>query len=111
MRGLPHQRPTLLQYLRRRRWLPRCALPVVLAAFLAAGLAHSLHLHKNDSAGARDAARCELCVQFARLATPPPAPALVTAATVSIAAPPEQPLLTVTLLVSRPYQARAPPLS
>jgi len=91
-------------------WMPRLALSITLGFFVAAGLAHSAHLHKDDSRqSGTHAVHCGLCIQLDRAAAPPAAPRLPELDGNFLRLSVARPVLPVVRRLSHPYDARGPP--
>jgi hypothetical protein len=98
--------------LSRIRWMPRLALAVNLALFVAAGLAHAAHVHKDDiRQNGAHTAHCGLCVQFDRAAAPPATLRLPLRATNFVLIPITRSILSVAPFRALSYDARGPPLT
>ena len=96
--------------MKRILWMPRVALAITLGFFVAAGLAHAAHVHKND-ANQSHAVHCGLCIQFERAAAPPAAPRLPELASTYLRIPATRSVLPTVCFLTHPYEARGPPLT
>jgi hypothetical protein len=98
--------------LSRIRWMPRLALAVNLALFVAAGLAHAAHVHKDDTRqNGAHTAHCGLCIQYDRATAPLATPRLPPQATDFVLVPITRSTLSVAAFRSLSYDARGPPLT
>jgi hypothetical protein len=102
-----------VQYLLSRiRWMPRLALAVNLALFVAAGLAHAAHVHKEDTRqNGAHTAHCGLCIQFDRVTAPPATSRLPLQSTNFVLVPITRSTLPVAQFRALSYDARGPPLT
>jgi hypothetical protein len=92
--------------------MPRFALSVTLGFFVAAGLAHAAHVHKDDTRqNGERTVHCGLCIQFERAAVPPATPRLPEPARAFLRIAVTRSILPAVLFHSFPYDARGPPLT